>query len=50
VKRFIAHPPGSQNVETYRQFQELQLVTKQLADEVQRLKAELEAVRNDLGG
>lgn len=36
---FVAHPPGSQNPETYRQFEELQRVINELLRRIEALEA-----------
>lgn len=36
AKRFIAHPPGTQDTDTYRQFVDLQTVLADLEDRLER--------------
>jgi hypothetical protein len=42
--RFIAHPPGAQNTDTYRQFVELQRVIEQLRQRVEELEIQVRSM------
>ncbi len=41
VTPFIAHPPGTQNKDTFRQFEELQRVIRELMVKVEELEARI---------
>lgn len=47
-RMFFAHPPGEQNTDTFRQFQELQIVLREMEKEIATLRLELETMREAL--